>query len=409
MSMYGPARKIPEPLRRLYAYLVAASFLARLPWWIITNLTPFQRPRRSWSLSKALIVNIVRWAFDEVGKFNMQYLTHLHSSKHLEKGYGGVWVGGAPPELITGKVKEWAAKANVHPAARIPGYWIHKRRENIAVEQEPDEKEKVVYFLHGGAYVLLSAHPSQAVSNIPKGILKFCPSVKRSFAVEYRLSSVPPDPTSGQFPSALLDAIAGYHYLVNKVGYSPSQIVVVGDSAGGNLAQALVRYLSEYKGTVPNFPGVPGALILLSPWTDMSGSHHHASSSAFTNRKSDYISPSPLPHTIDAPRAFIEPFGLGFVFQTPYISPACKQLTDVRFDGFPRTFIAAGDAEVLIDQIREFARRIKSSLGQDRVVYLEMKDAFHDFLCLKFTEPWKSDTLRAITRFIEEPETKFKL
>ena len=314
----------------------------------------------------------------------------------------------APAELITGKVKEWAAKANVHPV-RIPGYWIHKRGDNIAVEQEPDEREKVVYFLHGGAYVMLSAHPSQAVSNIPKGILKFCPSVKRSFALEYRLSSIPPEPTTGQFPSALLDAISGYNYLVNKVGYSPSQIVIAGDSAGGNLAHALVRYLAEYKGTVPSLPDVPSALLLLSPWVDMSGSHHHASSSVYTNRKSDYLSPPPLPNSIDSPRAFIEPFGLGLVFQTPYISPACKQLTDVRFDGFPRTFIVAGGAEVLIDQIREFARRIKADLGQDKVVYLEVKDAFHDFLCLQFTEPWKLDTLTAIARFIGEPETKQRL
>lgn len=306
----------------------------------------------------------------------------------------------AVPELITGKVKDWAEKAGV-ASIRIPGYWIHKKGTNIAVGQRPEKDEKVVYFLHGGAYMLFSAHPKMGISDIPRGLLKFVPSVTRSFAVEYRLSSMPPEPASGQFPSALLDAIAGYNYLVNEVGYHESQIIVVGDSAGGNLGLALTRYLAEHKGIVPNLPDVPGALVLLSPWADMSGSHSSPASSVYKHSASDYIIIPGGPYTPDAPRAFIEPFGPDFAKQTPYISPASKYLTDVSFDGFPRTFITAGDAEVLLDQIRTLQERMKVQLGEEKVVYFEVKDAFHDWLTITLAEPWRSDTLRAISRFVE--------
>lgn len=322
-----------------------------------------------------------------------------YTELRLGRGVLGLYVDGAP-ELLTGVVKEWAEKAKVE-TVRIPGYWIHKKGENIIMGQKPDEKEKVIYFLHGGAYVHLSAHPSSPTSNIPRAFLKTCPSIKRSFAIEYRLSSLPPNPPSNPFPSALIDALAGYAYLVNSVGYSPHNIVIVGDSAGGNLAQALTRYLVEYADTVHGLPAPPGGLVLLSPWADMSGSHHGPGSSAFTRRVSDYLTGPSEPYVADAPRAFVEPpFGLEFTKQTPYLSPACKDLKEVSFKGFPRTFIVSGDGEVLVDQIRVLQKRMKDELGDSCVVYYEAKDAFHDYIVFPWAQPERTQTLKAISDWI---------
>ncbi len=133
--------------------------------------------------------------------------------------------------------------------------------------------EKVLLFLHGGGYVILSAHPDSSTSQIPRSIIAHCANasanVNRSFNLEYRLSTHDPKPRENPFPAALLDALAGYAYLIDEVGFEPADIIVVGDSAGGNLALALVRYLIEEDTKL----APPGALILLSPWADMGNSH----------------------------------------------------------------------------------------------------------------------------------------
>lgn len=112
----------------------------------------------------------------------------------------------------------------------------------------PAPDEKVIYFIHGGAYALYSAHPGEATSNAPRGLLEHTPTIRRAFLIEYRRTKGPPDNPIHPFPTALLDAIAGYNYLVREVGFDPSDIILQGDSAGGNLSLALVRYLIENRG-----------------------------------------------------------------------------------------------------------------------------------------------------------------
>ncbi|KAL5506932.1 hypothetical protein ACEPAH_6388 [Sanghuangporus vaninii] len=394
--------RVAPSLQRAYAWFWLGTILVRIPYWVVTNLTPAQRPRKSWSLKKAVFLRFVRAWLKGYERAYMKLVSLPPSDQNVDTGkaVNAVYIEGAP-ELITGKVKEWAEKAGVS-AERVPGYWMHKEGIDIAVEAKADESEKVLYFLHGGGYTMLAAHPSDPCGNIVRGFLESCPSIKRSFSLEYRLTSVPPEPTRGQFPCALVDAISGYNYLVNQLGFSPSQIIIAGNSAGANLAQALTRYLIEYKGTIPKLPDVPSALVFLSPWADMSGSNWFPGSSHFTNAGHDTITLFRVPHAVDAPPAFIEPFGPDIVSQTPYISPACKYLEDVSFEGFPRTLINSGDAEVLLDQCRELSRRMKKSMGEDKVVYYEAKDAWHDYLTV-FNEPERSETLKVIADFVEGP------
>lgn len=77
--------------------------------------------------------------------------------------------------------------------------------------------------------------------------------------MDYRLATAHP------FPAQLFDALAAYAYLVESCSVDPSNITVSGDSAGANLALALVRYLRDTK-VLP----MPGALVLLSPFCDPS-------------------------------------------------------------------------------------------------------------------------------------------
>jgi acetyl esterase/lipase len=90
----------------------------------------------------------------------------------------GVWVEPVP-ELVLGDLKTWAEISNVEPI-RIPGYWIDQKGCDIEPGSEAAPGEKVFYHFHGGAYILLSAHPSQPTAAIMHGLMQHSPIVKRS-------------------------------------------------------------------------------------------------------------------------------------------------------------------------------------------------------------------------------------
>ena len=320
----------------------------------------------------------------------------------------GVWVGAAN-HLITGDLKVWADTANVS-SVRVPGYWTHKKGTSIKVASPPQPTEKVVYSLHGGAYVHQSAHPSNLTAKIGRGLLEYVEPVTRVFSLEYRLAVGKPNKPAHPFPTQLLDALAGYHYLVSVVGFSPDNIIIVGDSAGGNLAHALTMYLTEYKDT-PDMviPAPPGGVILLSPWVDLGVTHINLpNGSAKTLISSDLIdvTGSGMKYATDA---FIGPHGREFAEINPYISPASLDPgLHVDFKKFPRTFITGGGAEVLIDSIRTLRDRMVRDLGEGngvkegegKVRYFEVPDGFHNYLAFAFHEPERTNTLVEINKWV---------
>jgi acetyl esterase/lipase len=208
-----------------------------------------------------------------------------------------------------------------------------------------------------------------------------------------------------------LDALAGYNYLVNVVGIAPKDVIIVGDSAGGNLAQALTRYLTEYQGTTETpFPAPPGALVLLSPWTDVSLAHESLpEGSAKKFASSDYL----IPFNEDisyARKAFVGPHGLGIAETNPYISPASLHPgLVVDFKKFPRTLIVSGGAELLYDSIKTLKDRMVADLGEGngvkagegKVHYVEAPDGVHDYLILAWHEPERTDTFNEINEWVK--------
>jgi len=325
------------------------------------------------------------------------------SPNHLEifdgPGIKAVWVEAAP-HLITGDVTLWASIANVKPT-RIPGYWIDKRGVDIPIGQKPMPGEKVLYSLHGGAYTQLSAHPKDPVGVIIRNIIRHCQPVQRAFALEYRLSSTDPLPNANPFPAALIDAVAGYDYLVNTVGFDPSDIIIEGDSAGGNLALALTRYLVEHCDR-SEIPPAPGGLILVSPWTDLSNSHDRPNSS-LTTFSADYLIDPNSMCGLWSRQAFVGPHGLGAACFNRYISPASLRIT-ASFTAFPRSFIVTGGAEKLYDSIVTLKNKMVVDMGEGdgdgQVTYCECPDAVHDYIAFPWYEPERTDTLRAIAKWI---------
>jgi len=301
------------------------------------------------------------------------------------------------------------ARADVSPA-RIPGYWMDAPGlESTPSGAPPAPSEKVLYTLHGGAYVRLSGSPNDIVANIPRGLLALGSSahLTRAFSLEYRLSRAAPDPPRNTFPAALLDALAGYLYLVNVVGIAPADIVLLGDSAGGNLAHALARYLVENAGAVAGLPPAPGALVLLSPWVDLSGSHVPRVLAEGLWR-ADYLGRPGQTGMSYAVGAFLGAptlaSGSGSMLSR-YISPGSVHPDAERasFVGFPRTMVVSGRSEVLILAIRTFVERMRVDLGargEGWMEYEEVEDAVHDFLVFPYWEPERTETMEKIVRWL---------
>ena len=118
----------------------------------------------------------------------------------------------------------------------------------------PRGKERQNLLFHGGGYVSGSPVTHRKLGaniGLAAGIEVFLPV--------YRLAPEHP------FPAGVGDALAAYDWLLER-GYSEDRIAIGGDSAGGGLALSLLLMLRE-RGR-----RLPGLVILLSPWTDLTAS-----------------------------------------------------------------------------------------------------------------------------------------
>ncbi|KAF8590745.1 alpha/beta-hydrolase [Ramaria rubella] len=394
-----------QPFKLVYlVYYVAKTLFVKIPIWILISIPRSQRPRRNWSIGRCLRIYMLRTVMQLPVKLNLKVKRDLRvevpDSKLRDARFA--WVEAIDGESLSGEVRDFAKTAGVN-TARIPGYWQFKPGKTLTGALQAQDGEKIVYHIHGGAMYLGSAHPSDMTARIPRGILKHSAAISRTFAVDYRLSSSAPYPAENPFPAALLDCISGYQHLI-ELGFQPENITVAGDSAGGNLALALVRYLARHPS-----PDVapPGRLLLLSPWGDLSSSRLGPTSSLVLNAKSDMF--PVLPPTKGGVGSYGATSYLGAMDRkeletNPYISPASLYIvhTDGMFKGFPRTYILAGGAERILDDSKAIAERMVTDNDSDAWVTLDVEeDGIHDFIVLPWFEPEGSKALMRIAGWID--------
>jgi len=115
-------------------------------------------------------------------------------------------------------------------------------------------EDRLLLYLHGGGFVLgithLHLHMVAYLAN---------KMAVRALMVDYRLAPEYP------YPAALEDCLATYRWLLNK-GIPAQNIILAGDSAGGNLAITSVMKLRD------NADPLPAAVACLSPVADLSNS-----------------------------------------------------------------------------------------------------------------------------------------
>jgi acetyl esterase/lipase len=194
----------------------------------------------------------------------------------------------------------------------------------------------VLLYFHGGAYAVGSAADGVGlVSDIARR------AGSRAYCVEYRLA--PENP----YPAAVDDALVAYRGLIDA-GVDPASVAVVGESAGGGLALALLLRIRDL-----GLP-LPAVAAVLSPWADltMSGASLAGKAQADPALTAHALALRARSYLADADPA------------TAYASPA---LADLR--GLPPLLIQAGSAEILLDDAIRLAAR---AAADDVAVTLEV-------------------------------------
>lgn len=214
--------------------------------------------------------------------------------------------------------------------------------ECLWVSANPSEEAPVIFYLHGGGYVMGSATSHRAL------IERLAVAVKGNvLAVNYRLAPEHP------FPAANEDALSAYGWLLEK-NASANKIAIVGDSAGGGLALSTLVAIRDTGLTLPT------SATLISPWVDLEASGNSMKTRANLD-----------PMVQKAILAELAPLYLnGADPRTPLAAPLYADLANL-----PPLLIQVGDAETLLDDATRLDEKIRLAKG---IVTLEVwKDMIH--------------------------------
>lgn len=197
------------------------------------------------------------------------------------------------------------------------GEWVSVNRAHM--------KKHVILHCHGGGYSTGSSLYARTLTS------KLAASTSMDvLCFDYRLAPEHP------YPAALEDGMKAWNYLM-LLGYGARDVIITGDSAGGNLALALVLKLKQEERLFPR------GLVLMSPWTDLTSSGESFEEKAELDPVLDrgYID------------RMITAYAGGQDITNPFISPLFGD-----FRGFPSTYIQVGENEILLSDSKRLYRAL---------------------------------------------------
>jgi acetyl esterase/lipase len=264
-------------------------------------------------------------------------------------------------------VARWAEK-RASTRVRVPVDLMHEvvsagsvRCEWFIPQNSP--KAPVLLYLHGGGFVygLTSLHRDMVVCLARKLGL-------RTLMVDYRLAPDHP------FPAALDDCVTAYRWLLAQ-GIAAQDIVVAGDSAGGNLTLTLLMKLRD------SGDPLPAAAACLSPVANL------------TERSSPAKEfQDPLLHP-KAGKLYRTSYVAQHDARDPLISPVFGD-----WQGLPPLLVHAGEDEILRDDaVRVEALARAAGVDVRLEIYPRMWHVWQLYLSL----PQAVHSLDDIARFLK--------
>ncbi len=189
-----------------------------------------------------------------------------------------------------------------------------------------DPADRRVYLdIHGGALIMGAGEVCKAMA---LGSVKL--HGVRVIAADYRM---PPD---APFPAGLDDCVAFYRMLLRD--HDPSQIIVGGGSAGGNLAAATILRARD-----EGLP-LPAAAVLVSPEVDLTESGDSFHTNAGIDGMGSLMQANLL-------------YAAGHDLTDPYVSPLFGDFAK----GFPPTLITAGTRDVFLSNAVRLHRKLRAA------------------------------------------------
>lgn len=268
---------------------------------------------------------------------------------------------------------------------RIPSDWKAPQGydlEVIDVEGTPvehlvpdNDNGKVILQFHGGGFLFayLDCYRETACmySKAANGA--------QVYSVDYRVAP------NYRYPCAHEDCLGVYRWLLGK-GVDSQDIIIVGDSAGGNLALSVTLQIRDQ-----NLP-LPKAVIAMSPWASLAGGYK----SRTENYEKDIILGK---YGLKLGKITLDPtfYTEAGNFTNPYVSPAFGD-----YNRFPDLLIQVGSYEFLFDDAKTVATEAEAKgVNVTFSVYEEMSHVFqfllpnieetkkaweeiHEFLCSEF-------------------------
>lgn len=205
-------------------------------------------------------------------------------------------------------------------------------------------KKYVILYCHGGGYSTGSSLYARTLT----GKLAMSTSMD-VLSFDYRLAPEHP------YPAATQDAMRVWNYLM-LLGYGARDIILAGDSAGGNLALSLTLKLKE-EGRL-----LPRGLVLMSPWTDL------------TSSGKSHVSKAEIDPVLDASylAEMIHNYASEQDLENPLISPLFGS-----YEGFPPTYIQVGGNEILMDDsVMLYKKLLKANVSVKLDVFKGMWHVF---------------------------------
>ncbi|KAI0348172.1 hypothetical protein BDW22DRAFT_1435947 [Trametopsis cervina] len=333
-------------------------------------------PRKSWGLQMTLLASIMR----DISRYS--YLADLTLIRMLMGISGLIPVPSdaiitpvtfeVPCRRLRGILEDFDAAEN--GTRELSGEWVvgkktwrrlqsewlankNAREDTDGLNRPQKRKERVILFIHGGAYYV-SSPATHRLLTIP--LAKVLDA--RLFALDYRLAP------ETRFPGPLHDAVSAYFRLTDDLHIPAENIIIAGDSAGGGLSVALLMYLRD------NGYPLPGGGILMSPWVDLTMS----CDSWESNAQYDIV-PKPVPGDHLNPIQCYLGEHMEKYLTHPYASPLFGD-----FKGLPPLLIQSGDSEVLRDESTLMAH--KAAVAGVNVRHELYEDAVHVFQAIPFLE-----------------------
>jgi acetyl esterase/lipase len=227
----------------------------------------------------------------------------------------------------------------------------------------------VLVYVHGGSYTAYSAQTTQ-ISSVPMAH----DTGLRVIAVDY---TVAPRGRADTAIQQVLDVFAA----LSSEGYAANKIALYGDSAGGGLATAATLELRDR--ALP----MPAALVLWSPWLDVTGRGDSyqtlATAEPFYGYESD-LRPSALA------------YAGGIELSDPRVSPLYADFAP----GFTPALIQGGTRELFLSEFVRFYQKLQEA--QQPVVLDLYEGMVHVFQAFGWFLPEANAARAIVAKFLAQ-------